>query len=437
MPTALMLLIVLALILLNGFFAMAEMAVVASSESRLKDRARAGSRGAEAALRLMSDPGRFLSSVQVGITLVGVVASAFSGATIAERFGARLDAVAWIAPHGGTVAFALTVLAITFVSVILGELVPKRIALSHPEAFAAALAPPLAGIAALLLPLVAVLTGTSAAILRLMRVPETTSDRATEADLRHLLAEATRAHAIDPAEQAMVQRVIRLADRSVQTIMTPRIDVAWVDLDAPRAQAAEALAEAGHALVVAARGAVDRAEGVIRTRDVAARLLRGERADLAALVRPAAILPDTASIVAALETFRKSPVHLALVIDEHGGLQGIVTPMDILEAITGELAEDREPAEALIRAHGEGFIVEGRTPVDELRGEFGIELEASADVQSAAGLVIDRLGRLPTEGEMVTIADWRFEVLDMDGRRIDKLFLRKLAQSEAGSADVD
>ncbi|WP_343117174.1 hemolysin family protein [Ostreiculturibacter nitratireducens] len=430
MSTALILLIVLALILFNGFFAMAEMAVVAASESRLKELARRGSRGAEAALRLMGDPGRFLSSVQVGITLVGVIASAFSGATIADRFGARLDAVAWIAPHGTTVAFALTVLGITFVSVILGELVPKRIALANPEAIAAALAPPLAAVAVILRPFVAILTGSSAAILRLLRVPETASHRATEADLRHLLAEATRAQAIDPAEQAMVQRVIRLADRSVQTIMTPRIDVKWVDLDQPEAEAADAIAASGHSLVVASRGTVDRAEGVIRARDIAARMLTGETPDFAALVRPAAILPDTANIVAALEAFRKSPVHLALVIDEHGGLQGIVTPTDILEAITGELAEDLEPAATLIRPHGEGFIVEGRTPVDELRSEFGIEPKASADIQSAAGLVIDRMGRLPAEGEAVTIAGWRFEVLDMDERRIDKLFLQKLVASE-------
>ncbi|WP_212524306.1 hemolysin family protein [Actibacterium sp. MT2.3-13A] len=424
MPIALLLAIVLALILLNGFFAMAEMAIVAATETRLAERARRGSRGAVQALRLMQQPGRFLSSVQTGITLVGVLASAFSGATIAARFGSRLDAVAWIAPHGETVAFVGVVAAITFASVVLGELVPKRIALSDPEAIAVLVAPPLALLSALLRPAAWLLNGSSEALLRLMRIPEGTRDRATEEDLRHLLAEATRAHSIDPEEEAMVQRVIRLADRSVQTIMTPRIEVVWADLDAPAEEAARQIATAPHARVVAARGSIDRAEGAIRVRDLARALIDGPVPALSALVRPVAILPDTASIVAALAAFRQTPTHIALVIDEHGGLQGIVTPTDILEAIAGALAEDREPAEPLIRPHSGGYLVDGRTPVDELRTRLGIAPEVSADIQSAAGLVMDRLGHLPAEGDEVSIAGWRFEVLDMDGRRIDKLFLR-------------
>ena len=430
MPIALLLAIVLALILLNGFFAMAEMAIVASTESRLAERARRGSTGAAQALRLMRQPGRFLSSVQTGITLVGVIASAFSGATIAARAGARLNAVTWIEPHGETVAFVAVVAAITFASVVLGELLPKRIALANPEAIATAVAPPLAMISALLRPAVWLLNGSSEGLVRLLGIPEGTRDRATEEDLRHLLAEATRAQSIDPAEEAMVQRVIRLADRSVQTIMTPRIEVVWVDLDLPSDEAAHKIATAPHSRVVAARGSIDRAEGAIRARDLARALLEGPRPDLATLVRPTAFLPDTASIVAALEAFRQTPTHIALVIDEHGGLQGIVTPTDILEAITGELAEDREPAEPLIRPHAGGYLVDGRTPVDELRTRLGVAPEVSADIQSAAGLVMDRLGHLPAEGDMVSIAGWRFEVLDMDGRRIDKLFLR--APGETG-----
>jgi len=424
MPIALLLAIVLALILLNGFFAMAEMAIVASTETRLAERAQQGSRGAAQALRLMRRPGRFLSSVQIGITLVGVLASAFSGATIAARFGTWLDAVPWIAPHGETVAFAAVVAMITFASVVLGELVPKRIALADPEAIAIIVAPPLALIAALLRPAVWLLSGSSEALVRLLRIPEGTRDRATEEDLRHLLAEATRAHTIDPEEEAMVHRVIRLADRSVQTIMTPRIDVVWVDLDLPPDQAARQLGTAPHARVVAARGTIDRAEGAIRVRDLARAMLDERHPDLDTLVRPAAILPDTASIVAALAAFRRTPTHIALVIDEHGGLQGIVTPTDILEAITGALAEDREPAEPLIRPHSGGYLVDGRTPVDELRTRLGLAPEVSEDIQSAAGLVMDRLGHLPAEGDSVSIAGWHFEVLDMDGRRIDKLFLR-------------
>ncbi|MGC9368037.1 MAG: hemolysin family protein [Paracoccaceae bacterium] len=424
MPIAVLLAIVLALILLNGFFAMAEMAIVASTETRLAERARRGSHGAAQALRLMRQPGRFLSSVQTGITLVGVLASAFSGATIAQRFGARLDAIPWIAPNGETVAFAAVVAMITFASVVLGELLPKRIALADPEAIAVIVAPPLALISILLRPAVWLLNGSSDALVRLLRIPEGTRDRATEEDLRHLLAEATRAQSIDPEEEAMVHRVIRLADRSVQTIMTPRIEVAWVDLDGPADEAARQVATAAHARVVAARGSIDQAEGAIRVRDLARALLDSRHPDLEAMVRPAAILPDTANIVAALAAFRQSPTHIALVIDEHGGLQGIVTPTDILEAITGALAEDREPAEPLIRPHADGYLVDGRTPVDELRTRLGLAPEVSEDIQSAAGLVMDRLGHLPAEGDTVTIAGWRFEVLDMDGRRIDKLFLR-------------
>lgn len=424
MPIVLLLAIVLALILLNGFFAMAEMAIVASTETRLAERARKGSRGAAQALQLMREPGHFLSSVQIGITLVGVVASAFSGATIAARAGARLNAIPWIDPHGEAVAFVAVVAAITFASVVLGELVPKRIALANPEAIAVIVAPPLALISVLLHPAVWLLNASSEGLLRLMRVPKGTRARTTEEDLRHLLAEATRAHSIDPAEEAMVHRVIRLADRSVQTIMTPRMDVVWVDLDLPADQAEYLIATAPHSRVVAARGSIDQAEGAIRVRDLARALVDGPHPDLANLVRPTVFLPDTASIVAALEAFRRTPTHIALVIDEHGGLQGIVTPTDILEAITGALAEDREPAEPLIRPHADGYLVEGRTPVDELRTLLGFAPKASADIQSAAGLVMDRLGQLPAEGDTVSIAGWQFEVLDMDGRRIDKLFLR-------------
>ncbi len=421
MLIALQLLAVFALILLNGFFAMSEMAIVTSRSAVLRQRAQSGSRGARVALELVSEPGQMLAAVQIGITLVGVLASALSGAAIALRLGAELNAVPWIAPNGEEVAFAIVVLAITFLSVVLGEIVPKRIALTDPEGIAIAAAPTLRLVASAFRPFVALIGAATSITLRMLGRDDAPARRASEEDVRHLLTEATAAKAIDPVEAEMVRRVIRLADRSIQTVMTPRVEVAWVDLDQPAGTIAEEIAATGFSRVVAARGGVDNAEGIIRTRDLAAQLASGAAPDAAALLRKAEILPDTATILDALSAFQRSATHMVLIIDEHGGLQGVATPVDVLEAIGGSLAEDVEAAAPLIRPHGAGFIVDGRTPVDEIKSAIGIDMEVSDDIQSVAGLVMSALGRLPVEGEAVEIAGWRFEVLKIKGRRIERV----------------
>jgi putative hemolysin len=424
--------IVFFLIVLNGIFAMSEMAIVSSRRARLVAMAEAGDRGAAAAVELKDDPNRFLSAVQIGITLIGILAGAYSGATLAAKLGPWLNEVPWIAPYGSTVAIGIVVVAITYFSLVVGELAPKRIALAHADAIAARMARPLAAMAAVGRPFVTLLGASAAAVLRLVGVRESEAQGMTADEMRTVIAEGAEAGVIDPAGKDMMTRLLRLADRPVAGIMTPRRNVAWIDVadDAPTVRA-ELKAIPYSRIVVARSGNLDEPLGIVLKKDLLDRLLGGEEIDIAAALRQPLFLPEGSSILDALAAMKQSPVHIAFVVDEFGGFQGLLTLTDIVESIAGDLAgEDGRMAPSITRRADDSYLVDGSATIDELEAATGLSIEAEGRFHTVAGLVLDVLQRIPKEGDTADFGDWRIEVLDTDmgGRRIDKvLFSRREA----------
>jgi putative hemolysin len=422
--------VVFFLILLNGVFAMSEMAIVSSRRTRLQSLAEQGDRGAQAALALKDDPSRFLAAVQIGITLIGILAGAFSGATIATKFGAELDAYEIIAPHGQSVAFGAVVVGITFFSLVLGELVPKRIALAHAETIAARMAIPLSAVALGVRPFVALLGYSTSFVLTALRIKTGAAQPVTEEEMHSVLAEGAEAGVIDEAERQMVTRLLKLADRSIVTIMTPRRDVTWVDVsDPPEAVLSEIRISPYSRVVVARDGDLDEPLGIVQKKDLLDRVLAGEKIDIAATVREPMFLPDGTSIFVALEAMKRSPLHIAFVVDEFGGFEGLVTLTDIVEAIAGDLYDDDVSTTPSVSRRADGsYLVDGSAALDELEISFGVKLDSGGRYHTVAGMLLDHMKRIPKEGEIAEIQGWRIEILDTDmgGRRIDKVLFTKM-----------
>ena len=422
--------VVFFLIVLNGVFAMSELAIVSSRRPRLSAMAQAGDKGAEAAILLKDDPSRFLSAVQIGITLIGILAGAFSGATLATKLGAWLDTFPLIAPYGDKVAFGITVVAITYASLVIGELAPKRIALVHADAIAARMARPLAALALVGRPFVALLGMSTAAILRLAGVREEEARGVTADEMRTVIAEGAEAGVIGEAGKDMMTRLLRLGERPVAGIMTPRREVIWIDVADDAATVREDLRKCPYSRVVVARsGDLDEPLGIVQKKDLLDRLLGGGEIDIAAAIRQPLFLPDSSSIADALEAMKKSPVHIAFVVDEFGGFQGLLTLTDIVESIAGDLVgEDGDLTPNIAKRADGSYLVDGSTTIEEIEAVLGIKTDAGGRFLTVAGLMLDLLKRIPKEGDAVDLGGWRIEVLDTDmgGRRIDKvLFSRR------------
>jgi putative hemolysin len=421
--------VVLLLVLLNGLFAMSEMAVVSARRAKLQNRAERGDRGAQAALRLSEDPTRFLSAVQVGITLIGILAGAYGQATIANELDHRLETIALIAPWSEQIATGLVVVGLTYVSLILGELVPKRLALIHPERIASVVAAPLSLMARAMGPFVTLLTMSTAGVLALMRVRDNDGSAVTQEEVETVLAEGAGAGVIEPQEQAMMHEVMRLGDRPVRVAMTPRTDIYWVALDDPEETLRSEIRACPYSRFVVANGQdFDDPLGVVHKRDVADALLSGEPLDLRKLTKAPVYIPETTSLLQAMEQLRASPLHVAFVVDEFGGLEGILTPTDLLEMIAGDFPEAHDtPGAAILRRDDGSYLVDGKTDLLELSDALDEPFDAGS-FHTAAGLVLNHLGRLPEEGARLNIAGWTVEVIDMDGRRIDKLLFQPKAR---------
>lgn len=428
------LLILALLILFNGLLAMSELAVVSSRRARLKALLRRRARGARAALDLLDRPGRFLSTIQIGITLVGVLAGAFGGATFSEPLAGHLERLGLGAGTARETAFALVVTAITYLSLIVGELVPKQIALRDPETIARLVAPAMKLLARLARPLVWLLDLSSALVLRIVQARSPTAPAVTDDEIRALITEAASAGVVEPEEREMIAGVMRLADRGVRAIMTPRQSVDWIDLDAAPERIRAALRASVHSRLVAARGSIDNHVGLVTAKRLVDSLLDGAALDVAAQVEEALVIPDSIDALDAMEKLRASRQHAALVVDEFGSFQGIVTTTDLLSAIAGEFHRDEAtPAvQALLRREDGSWLVDGALGVDELAEHIGLHLPADRDYETAAGLVLNQLGRLPELGETTTLDGWQFEVVDLDGRRIDRLVVRR---GDADDAD--
>lgn len=421
--------IVLALILLNGLFALSEMAIVSSRKPRLQALARSGRGGAQVALGLSENPGRFLSTVQIGITGISVLAGAFSGDRLGEPLGHIIAGYGVSAGTAQTVGFAIAIILTTYVSLIIGELVPKQIALRNPEPLAALMARPMMLLASATAPLVWLLDRSSAAIFRLLRFRSESRDQVTAEELHLIVAEASKSGVIEESERAIISGVVRLADRPVREVMTPRPDVDWIDIDADADTVRARLLATPHTRLPVARGTVEEIVGVVQARDVMAALFRGEALDLAALVRPVPVVPDQVDAMDALNALRGADVPMVVVRDEYGHFEGLVTPADLLSAIAGEFASDNDLYdEPLVVEREDGsLLVSGQMPIDMLAERLGLMLDEDRDFATVAGLALDILRRLPETGDHFTAQGWRFEIVDMDGRKIDKLLVSAAA----------
>ncbi|MFC5357390.1 hemolysin family protein [Azospirillum himalayense] len=417
--------IIVALTLLNGVFAMSELAVVSSRKARLQSMADQGNGGARMALRLIDDPSRFLSTVQIGITLVGVVAGAYGGATLGDRLGQWLDSFPALAGRGELLGVGGVLVVITYLSIVLGELIPKRIALKSPERVASLIAPPMRLLSRVAAPFVWLLGASTDLLLRLLGLQGAREESVTEEEVRSMISEGTQAGVFAPAEKEMIDGVLRLADRTVRTIMIPRPDVAWLDLGKTQAEQLAAIRAGGHSRYPVCRGELDELVGVIHTRDLVDALVEGRPFDLETQAARPLVVHDGTPILKLLELMKTSGHHLAVVVDEYGSIEGIVTLTDILETIAGDLPEAGEAMEtAAVRREDGSWLVEGWMPVDEFEDTVGLRgVRGTGDFHTVAGLVLHHLGHVPVAGEAFEWNGVRVEVVDMDGRRIDKVLV--------------
>ena len=421
------LLIVVVLVLCNGLLSMSELAVVSSRPARLKVMAADGNKGAAVALKLAEDPGKFLSSAQVGISLIGVLSGAFSGATLGDRF------TLWLAAHGLPAAAASTlgvgsvVVVITYVSLILGELVPKQLALRDAERVAARVAPTMQFIATVAAPLVWLLDVSGRLVMALLRQNGESEDRVTDEEVKTIIAEAESQGVLESEEKAMISGVMRLADRSARGLMTPRLDVEVIDLSDAAEDIEHTLRVSHHSVLPVHEGEIDKIIGVLVRKDLIDIFASGAPRDVRALVKPAPVGLDRADALSVLAAIRASVVHLALVFDEYGHFEGIVTEGDILGAITGSF-QDEEGEELAFTERDDGsYLVSGWMPVDEFADKIGVPIPKDPPYETVAGYVLAELNHLPNVGESFERGAWKFEVLDLDGRRIDKVLVAKLA----------
>jgi len=425
-------LLILALIALNGVLAMSELAIVSSRDARLKAMAKSGSRGAQCALDLASEPGRFLSTVQSGITLIGVLAGAFSGATLGEPTSQRLQLLGLPADTAHTVGFGLVIVLTTFVSLVIGEIVPKQFALRSPEPIAAIMARPMLWLSKATAPFVWLLDHTSALIFRALGMNRESRNHVTAEELHLVVAEAQTAGVLEESERAIISGIVRLADRPVREVMTPRMEVDWIDVNVTPAQVREALLETQHSRIPVADGSIENVVGVIQTRDVMAALLKGDAVDLKRLCRTSPVIPDLMDAMDALAVLRSADVPLALVHDEYGHLDGIVTPGSILAALAGTFAHDVEQGEEppLVEREDGSWLVSGAASADVLVDRLGIQLPGDRDYSTVAGFALSVLKHLPETGEIFRHDGWSFEIVDMDGRKIDKLIVARARRKQ-------
>ena len=423
-------LIVLGLILLNGFFALSELAVVSSRHSRLKALAASGRRGANRALKLATDPGRFLSTVQIGITLVGILSGVYSG----EVFGAQAAAYlsdAWLPPGAAiSLGYGSVAIAVTYFSVIIGELVPKNLALRNAEGVACAVAPIMVVVSKIAAPAVWLLDASTRLVFRAFGLSTEREVRVTDEEIKALIAEAERAGVLETSEREMLSGVMRLADRTVVGLMTPRTDVDWIDITASPEEIKERLISTPHSRLPVGEGSIDNMIGVIQTRELLATLLSGKPFDVRSLVRKAPIIPEGTDALDALATLREAEVPMALIHDEYGNFQGLVTPADVLEAIAGAFRADTAGAGPMAVEREDGsWLLSGAMPADEMADKLGIKLPEKRAYETVAGFVLAHLQHLPETGEYIETSGWRFEVVDLDGRRIDKVLASRSLRS--------
>jgi putative hemolysin len=425
-------LFILLLILANGLFAMSEIAVISARKVRLQQWINEGNHNARTALDLANAPNQFLSTVQVGITLVGILAGAFGGARIASNLAPLLRQVPGLAPYSGAISLVIVVLVITYLSLVVGELVPKQIALSNPEQISTAIARPMRRLSALSAPVVHLLSLSTDLIMRLLRIPPVSEQLATEEDIKVLLEQGTEAGTFEATETDIVQRVFRLGDRRVDSLMTPRLEITWLNLNDSPEKNRQTMLRSAHSRFPVCQGSLDDVVGIVHVKDLLSAGLQGEVFDLTQALHRPLFVPESMRALKVLELFKRSDTpHTALVVDEYGVIQGLVTINDILEAIVGDLpsTEDLDEPPAIRREDG-SWLLDGMLPVEDLFDLFGIRgtrRVSTGSYHTLGGFVIHHLGRIPTSANHFIWQSLRFEVVDMDGNRVDKVLVKPVA----------
>jgi putative hemolysin len=421
--------IIFLLILLNGFFAMAEMAVVSARKARLQHAAELGRAGARLALQLKRDPGRFLSTVQIGITVIGVLASVLGGATLADALAEQLQAFPGIlARYATSISFVAIVVVISYVTLVLGELVPKRLALGRPEFIAARLSPLLQAMAVLTRPVERLLSLSSGLVLRLVPSPTGEPPPVTEEEITLMLREATAAGHFQAAETAIAQMAFRLGDRNISAVMTPRTQVEWLDLGDSEEENRRKIRDSDYSRFLVVQGGPQQVLGIVQVKDLLSLLLAGRPFDIKSAVKPPIYLPSTVTALRALEIFKKSGAPMAVVVDEYGDFEGIVTLQDILQSLVGDIADQTAAgSQAVVRRDDGSWLVDGMVTVDEVKDLTGlhqlVDEEEGAGFHTLGGFMMARINRVPSVGDRFMVDGFRFEVVDMDGRRVDRVLI--------------
>jgi putative hemolysin len=427
-------LLIILLVFANGIFAMSEMAIVSARKARLQQLAKAGDMKAFAALKLAEAPDRFLSTVQIGITLVGILAGAFGGATIAAQIAGYVGIFPAFAPYGEAIGLGVVVLFITYLSLIFGELIPKRFALNNPERIASMVAQPMNLLSKLAAPFVSFLALSSNVVFKILQIKPPNEPPVTEEEIKVLIEQGTQAGVFEETEQNLVESVFRLADRRVGAIMTPRVDIEWLDINASPEEIRRKMAESHYSRFPVCERSADNVIGVIKAKDYLA--LEPETASLQTVLQRPLFVPETRTALQILQLFKISHTHIALIIDEHGALEGLVTTNDVLEAIVGDIALTPGRAEASYAVEREdgSWLLDGALPIDEFKDLFGVAKLAGEEkgaYRTLAGFVLMHLGRIPAAGDYFEWNGLRFEIMDMDGNRVDKVLVAAAAASSS------
>jgi putative hemolysin len=429
-------LLILLLIMINGIFVMAEMAVVSSRKPRLQQAANEGSRGAQTALDLASNPDRFLSTIQIGITLIGILTGAFGENALTNRLAVQLQADARIAPYAQSIAFAIVVIAITYMTLIFGELVPKRLALHNPERIASAMAGVMQFLSRIGAPAVRFVGGSTRVVLRVLRMRAPEEPPVTEEEIKVMMEQGTEAGVFEEAQHDIVKSIFKLSDRAVSSLMRPRRDVVWLDVDDSPIENQRKLASSLYSRFPVGQGSLDNVLGFVQTKDLLTRCLAGSKMDLKDNLRPPLFVPEALPALKLLEMFKKSRTHIALVVDEYGGVEGLVTLNDILEDLVGDVASVDMPEERQVVPRADGsWLIDGKIQIDDLKEVLKISTlpeEQSERYQTLGGLVMLQVGRVPVTGDVFETQGYRFEVMDMDGKRVDRVLVSKLPESREG-----
>lgn len=427
--TLIEILVIFVLILFNGFFSMSEIAIVSARKVRLEQRADEGDAGAGRALQLSKETGQFLSSVQVGITLVAMLTGAFGGATLAERLTQSLARVPWLATSAATLSLVIVVLVTTYFSLVIGELIPKKIALNNPEKIASKVSGIMVFFSRLTSPLTRLLSSSTDLGMRLLGIKPSGEPPITEEEIKVLIDQGTQVGVFGEAEQDMVEGIFRLNDRSINAIMTPRTDVTWLDADDSIEEILKTILQSPYSRFPVSRELLDNVLGILKSRDLLEKQLSGEPFNLLDLLQKPLFIPENTPVMRVLEMEREHGVHEALVIDEYGGVLGFVTLFDVLEAIIGELPSQDQASEPEIVMREDGsYLIDGLLPIDEFKDLFDLDLlpeEDKVGFQTAGGFVMNQVGSIPHAGQTFQWNDLLFEVLDMDGLRIDKILVSR------------